>query len=191
MRNFFSFLIVVLLLGNFSAQTQKTTSAGGKIQTKSLIYGPISASKIKTLFFTKTGFQLPPKVASINTIARYTGYESSGAGNIYTWDFSNGFQISVITDAIADGKPNNDEVISLVNFNYGSLNYLELGNSIILNKSTLSSIQKLYPNQLVKFKKAQLPTYKMKTGSAYATFFFNEKNVITSFSIANYDLDLE
>jgi len=186
MKRLFFVCLAVLWMGSFSAQTTKTSSN----KTKTLIYGPISASKVKTLFFTKTGFQLPPKIASINTIARYTSYESSGSGNIYTWDFSNSFQISSITDALTEGKPDNNEEIILVNFNYGSVNYLELGNSIILNKSTVSSIQKLYPNQLVKFKKADLPTYKIKSGAVYATFFFNEKNILTSFSIANYDLEL-
>ncbi len=185
-------LLIIFLGGvhEFSAQSKVPAKESSvKYKKPPLIYGPKSAAKIKNLFFTGTGFKLPETVSSINTIAGYTSFEPiEGAGNIYTWDFTNGFQISAISDA--GGTAGATDKIALVSFNHGNLNSVELGNTITLRKSTLSSIQKLYPNKLVKFKTAKLPTYKMNTGSVYATFYFDENNLLTSFSISDYDLEI-
>ncbi len=193
MKRVLLLLLSLIFLGityELPAQNKSTTQqSSGKYKKPPLIYGPKSAAKIKDLFFTKTGFKLPGTISSINTIAGYTSFEPiQGAGNIYTWDFTNGFQISAISSA--GGTAGASDEISLVSFNYGNLNSLELGNTITLHKSTLSSIQKLYPGKLVKFKNAKTPTYKINSGSIYATFYFNENNILTSFTISSYDLEI-
>ncbi|MDR1877186.1 MAG: hypothetical protein LBQ84_06135 [Flavobacteriaceae bacterium] len=184
-----SALFLVTGISELSAQNTTTKKSTTNYKKNPLIYGPKSAAKIKDLFFTRTGFKLPQTISSINGIAGYTDFEPiEGAGNIYTWDFTNGFQISAISKS--EGTAGANDKISLVSFNYGGLNTLELGNTISLNKSTLSSIQKLYPNKLTKFKNSKTPTYKINTGSVYATFYFNEKSILTSLSISTYDLEI-
>ncbi|MDR2123328.1 MAG: hypothetical protein LBP34_09435 [Flavobacteriaceae bacterium] len=185
------FLTVFLLSGTIKLPAQNTEAKekNNTYRKPPLIYGPKSAAKIKDLFFTKTGFKLPKEISSINTIAEYTGLESiEGAGNIYTWDFTNGFQISAISEA--EGTIGSHDKISLVSFNYGNLNSLELGNTISLHKSTLFSIQKLYPGKLKRFKNSKTPTYKINAGSVYTTFYFNEQNILISLSISNYDMEI-
>ncbi|MGM5630875.1 hypothetical protein O2K51_08215 [Apibacter raozihei] len=188
-KNFLILATLGLILSgaHLNSQTKNTKSESVKYKKSWLIYGPKSSAKVKDLFFTKTGFKLPQTVGSINSIAGYTSFEPiEGAGNIYTWDFTNGFQISVISET--GGKPGSSDLISLVSFNFGGLNSLELGNGIILHKSTLFGIQKIYANKLVKYKNSA--AYKMNDGNIYVSFYFNTKNILTSLSISNYDLEI-
>lgn len=182
-------ITVIYSISINSINAQKIANQSPTVKRPALIYGPISKGKIKDLFFTKDGFKLPKKISEINTIARYTSFESiNGAGNIYTWDFTNGFQISSISEP--EGKAGNEDKILLVSFNYGGINAFELFDGITLHKSTLAEIQKNYSNRLIKFKTSELPTYKLKTNSVYATFYFNKDNVLTSLSLSNYDLEI-
>lgn len=184
-------VIAIINIGMFQAQNKKTTQQekSSQYKKKPLIYGPKSAAKIKELFFLNSQFKLPATISAINIIAGYTSSESiEGAGNIYTWDFTNGFQISAISES--GGTVGGNDNIVLVSFNYGNTNYLELGNSISIHKSTLASIQKLYPGKLIKYKSSKIPTYKMENQSKYITFYFNEKNILTSLSISKYDLEI-
>lgn len=194
MKNKLLWLASIIIIGNgctLQAQNKKINNQEKitKYKKGHLAYGPKSAAKIKELFFSNSQFKLPATISVINSIAGYTSFESiKGAGNVYTWDFTNGFQISAISEA--GGMAGGNDKIALVSFNYGNLNSLELGNTISLHKSTLASIQKLYPGKLVKFKTAKTPTYKMEHKSLYTTFYFNAKNVLTSLSISNYDLEI-
>ncbi|PQL91594.1 hypothetical protein [Apibacter adventoris] len=184
-------VIAIINIGMFQAQNKKTTQQekSSQYKKKPLIYGPKSAAKIKELFFLNSQFKLPATISAINSIAGYTSSESiEGAGNIYTWDFTNGFQISAISES--GGTVGGNDNIVLVSFNYGNTNSLELGNSISIHKSTLASIQKLYPGKLIKYKSSKIPTYKMENQSKYITFYFNEKNILTSLSISKYDLEI-
>lgn len=184
-------VIAIINIGMFQAQNKKTTQQekSSQYKKKTLIYGPKSAAKIKELFFLNSQFKLPATISAINSIAGYTSSESiEGAGNIYTWDFTNGFQISAISES--GGTVGGNDNIVLVSFNYGNTNSLELGNSISIHKSTLASIQKLYPGKLIKYKSSKIPTYKMENQSKYITFYFNEKNILTSLSISKYDLEI-
>lgn len=184
-------VIAIINIGMFQAQNKKTTQQekSSQYKKKPLIYGPKSAAKIKELFFLNSQFKLPATISAINSISGYTSSESiEGAGNIYTWDFTNGFQISAISES--GGTVGGNDNIVLVSFNYGNTNYLELGNSISIHKSTLASIQKLYPGKLIKYKSSKIPTYKMENQSKYITFYFNEKNILTSLSISKYDLEI-
>lgn len=184
-------VIAIINIGMFQAQNKKTTQQekSSQYKKKPLIYGPKTAAKIKELFFLNSQFKLPATISAINSIAGYTSSESiEGAGNIYTWDFTNGFQISAISES--GGTVGGNDNIVLVSFNYGNTNSLELGNSISIHKSTLASIQKLYPGKLIKYKSSKIPTYKMENQSKYITFYFNEKNILTSLSISKYDLEI-
>lgn len=184
-------VIAIINIGIFQAQNKKTTQQEKSFQYKKkpLIYGPKTAAKIKELFFLNTQFKLPATISAINIISGYTSFESiEGAGNIYTWDFTNGFQISAISES--GGTVGGNDNIVLVSFNYGNTNSLELGNSVSIHKSTLASIQKLYPGKLIKYKSSKIPTYKMENQSKYITFYFNEKNILTSLSISKYDLEI-
>ncbi len=191
MRKVFCIIILLLTIGSntfFSQNKSNSQSTSSNQKKKSLIFGPKSAGKIKDLFFTNKGFKLPGKILSINSIATYTEVNSiEGSGNVYFWDFTNSFQISAISEG--EGERGNNDKISLVSFNYGGIGSIELANTIILNKSTLNSIEKQYPKRLIKFNNSNLPTYKIKDGKIFATFYFNEKNILISLSISDYDLE--
>jgi hypothetical protein len=189
-KNVFIFtLLIVLNTGELFSQNKSSKEiTSNKLKKKDLIFGPKSAAKIKDLFFSNKEFKLPQKIRSINSIANYTGVQPiDGSGSTYIWDFTNGFQLSAISEG--GGSIGGNDKISLVSFNYGGLNSLELSNSIILHKSTLSSIEKIYTKRLIKFKNTKLPTYKIISDKFYATFYFNEKNILISLTISNYDLE--
>lgn len=181
-------LLMILNSGELFSQNKTNRITTTKLKKKSLILGPKSAAKIKELFFTAKGFTLPQKIEAINTIATYTDAEPiEGSGNIYTWDFTNGFQISAISEG--GGRLGSKDKISLVSFNYGGINSVELSNSIVLHQSSLNSIEKIYAKRLIKFKNTKQPTYKVVSDKIYTTFYFNEKNILISLSISNYDLE--
>lgn len=186
---FISTLLIVLSTGKLFSQNKYSREiTANKHKKKDLTFGPKSAAKIKDLFFSNKEFKLPQKIRSINSIANYTGVKPiDGSGSTYIWDFTNGFQLSAISEG--GGITGSNDKVSLVSFNYGGVNSIELSNSIILHKSTISSLEKVYTKRLIKFKNTKLPTYKIISDKFYATFYFNEKNILISLTISNYDLE--